>query len=176
MYEITSWAQVSVWLGAYFSLWRAAASSLLSWTNCTLLTGPEPLVVRSRVSSCISTGTPSAVKLRSSSTPVAPFLLAWSRKRQDDSFLCKTEIYWQTEKKKNVFLACGVWTTGKKMSPRKGENAMQWVRATAQQRGGTLASTSVGSVYIVHTADTCKEKALCMLTWERWTVWRQSVH
>ena len=79
-------------------------------------------------------------------------------------------------KKKNVFLACGVWTTGKKMSPRKGENAMQWVRATAQQRGGTLASTSVGSVYIVHTADTCKEKALCMLTWERWTVWRQSVH
>ena len=95
----TDTIQMSVWPGAYFSLWRTAASSLLSWTNCTLLTFPEPFVVRSRVSSCISTGTPSAVKLRSSSTPVAPFLLAWSRKRQDVSFLCKTEIYWQAEKR-----------------------------------------------------------------------------
>lgn len=68
--------QKRVWYGAYFSLWWRAASSLLSWANCVLPTGPEPLVVRSKVSSCISMGTPSAVKLRSSSTPVAPFLLA----------------------------------------------------------------------------------------------------
>lgn len=54
----------------------AAASSLvrsecLIWPN-----GPDPLVVRSTVSSCIRIGTPSAENSRSSSTPVAPFLLA----------------------------------------------------------------------------------------------------
>lgn len=53
------------------------ASSRRSWAKRTWLSGPDPLVVRSRVWSCIRTGTPSAVKLRSSSTPVAPFLLAF---------------------------------------------------------------------------------------------------
>lgn len=55
----------------------AAASSLRSSEKSILLSGPDPFVVRSRVSSCISMGTPSTVNSRSSSTPVAPFSLAF---------------------------------------------------------------------------------------------------
>lgn len=55
----------------------AAASSLRNSENSSLLSGPDPFVVRSTVSSCISMGTPSAVNSRSSSTPVAPFSLAF---------------------------------------------------------------------------------------------------
>ncbi|KAG5832611.1 hypothetical protein ANANG_G00292940, partial [Anguilla anguilla] len=64
----------------YLSLCLAEASSFLSSTKRSFPTGPDPLVVRSTVSSCIRTGIPSAVNSRSSSTPVAPFLLAWDRR------------------------------------------------------------------------------------------------
>lgn len=61
---------------SYRSLCLAAASNLPSSEKCSLLSGPDPLVVRSTVSSCIRMGTPSAVNSKSSSTPVAPLALA----------------------------------------------------------------------------------------------------
>lgn len=68
---------VSLFL-SHLSLCLAAASSFLSSDSLSWLSGPDPLVVRSTVSSCISIATPSAENSRSNSTPVAPFLLAWS--------------------------------------------------------------------------------------------------
>lgn len=61
---------------SHLSRCLAAASNLRSSEKLILLSGPEPLVVRSTVSSCISMGIPSAENSRSNSTPVAPFLLA----------------------------------------------------------------------------------------------------
>lgn len=61
------------------SLCLAAASSLDNSIHFMCLSDPEPLVVRSTVSSCINMGTPSAENSRSNSTPVAPFLLAYRR-------------------------------------------------------------------------------------------------
>lgn len=76
----------------YFSLWRAAASSLLNCTSCSLRTDPEPLVVRSTVSSCIRTATPSAVKLTSSSTPDAPCLLAYNNNKRQLLWISNCQI------------------------------------------------------------------------------------
>lgn len=64
---------------SYLSRCLAAASSLASSDIFIFLRNPDPLVVRSTVSSCISIGTPSAENSRSNSTPVAPFLLAYNR-------------------------------------------------------------------------------------------------
>lgn len=64
---------------SHLSLCLAAASSLSSSGIFMCLSDPEPLVVRSTVSSCIRMGMPSAENSRSNSTPVAPFLLAWRR-------------------------------------------------------------------------------------------------
>ena len=68
---------------AYLSLCWAEASNRLSWARRSAPTAPEPLVVRSTVSSCISTAAPSAVKLRSRPTPLAPFLLAYRQRGQE---------------------------------------------------------------------------------------------
>lgn len=72
----------SLHIFSYLSRCLAAASSLLRSENLIWLSGPDPLVVRSTVSSCISIGTPSAENSRSSSTPVAPFLLALCETRE----------------------------------------------------------------------------------------------
>lgn len=71
----------------HLSLCLAAASSCSSWVRVRVLRGPEPLVVRSTVSSCIRTGTPSAENSRSSSTPVAPFFPACTHKTEQQQSL-----------------------------------------------------------------------------------------
>ncbi len=92
------------------------ASSFLSFRSFWSAIGPEPFVVRSRVSSCMTTSSPSLLRCRSSSMPSSPSRSARRKERRVFSGSAAMTPRWPMVKKDTRLPSLGVVVRGSRTS------------------------------------------------------------